>query len=77
MLAPISIDKKGHLTLPKQALDVLGVAADTEIVIEVTETEVLLKPKRPSLTERLGAMELPVADWDNMEKEIELGRLAL
>jgi hypothetical protein len=30
---------------------------------------------RPLATQRIAAMNLPVADWDVMEKEIEAGRL--
>jgi hypothetical protein len=46
------------------------------VIVELTETGILIKAKvRPTpITDRIAAMNLPVADWDEMEKEIEAGR---
>lgn len=73
----ITIDQAGRITLPKQILDALGVHPEAEVVIELIETGVVIKPKYPisPITERIAAMNLPVADWDQMEQEIEAGRL--
>jgi len=73
----ITIDRAGRITLPKQILDALGVYPEAEVVIELMETGVVIKPKHPitPITERIAAMNLPVADWDQMEQEIEAGRL--
>ena len=73
----ITIDPVGRITLPEQILDALGLRPETELVIELKETVAVLKPKRslPPITARIAAMNLPVADWEVMEKEIDAGRL--
>ena len=73
----ITIDRAGRITLPKQILDALGVQPEAEVVIELMETGVVIKPKHhiTPITGRIAAMNLPVADWDQMEQEIEAGRL--
>lgn len=73
----ITIDRAGRITLPRQILDALGVHPETEVVIELMETGLVIKPKHPitPITERIAAMDLPVAAWDQMEQEIEAGRL--
>lgn len=73
----ITIDRAGHIALPKQILDALGLRPEAEVVIELTETAIMIKPKHPTvpITERIAAMGLPVAGWDQMEQEIEAGRL--
>ena len=81
MFAQIAtIDEFGRVTLPEQALAVLGISDphDAEVIIELTEEGVVIRPKNPltPITDRLAAMNLPVADWDQMEQEIEAGHLA-
>ncbi len=73
----VTIDRAGRITLPKQILDALGVRPEAEVVIELMETGLVIKPKHPitPITERIAAMNLPVAAWDQMEQEIEAGRL--
>jgi bifunctional DNA-binding transcriptional regulator/antitoxin component of YhaV-PrlF toxin-antitoxin module len=75
-----TIDRTGRIILPETVLTALGISPsqETEVVIELTETGILIKPKPPrtSITERIAAMELPVADSDEMEQEIEAGRLS-
>ena len=72
-----TIDQAGRIILPKQILDALRLHPKEEVVIELTETGIVIKPKRPitPITEPIAAMGLPVADWDQMEREIEGGRL--
>lgn len=69
----ITIDRLGRITLPKQILDALGVQPETEVVIELADKEVVIKPKQSftPITERIATMNLPVADWEQMEREIE------
>ena len=73
----ITIDQAGRITLPRQILDALGVLPQTELVIELKDISAVIKPKHPAapITERIAAMNLPIADWEVMEKEIEAGRL--
>ena len=75
----ITIDPAGRITLPQSVLEALGISAshETEVIIELTEVGVILKPKHPPtpLTEGIAAMNLPVAGWEQMEQEIEAERL--
>jgi hypothetical protein len=75
----VTIDQSGHITLPKQALVALGVptSGKTEVIIELTETGVVIRPKHmvTPITDGIAEMDLPVADWDQMEQEIEAGRI--
>jgi bifunctional DNA-binding transcriptional regulator/antitoxin component of YhaV-PrlF toxin-antitoxin module len=76
----VTIDQAGRIALPKRILNALGVQVshEAEVVIELTKTGVVIKPQHPAtpITTRIAAMDLPVADWDQMEQEIEAGRLA-
>jgi bifunctional DNA-binding transcriptional regulator/antitoxin component of YhaV-PrlF toxin-antitoxin module len=79
MLASIAtIDKAGRITLPQIIIEALGVQPDQEVVLEVTEVGVVIKPKvdSPPITARIGVMNLPVAGWEEMKKETEAGRLS-
>ncbi len=80
MVHTLTIDQKGRIKLPWQIMESLGVKTDTELIIEITEAGLLLKPKlsraATPLTDQISAMNLPVADWELMEQEINAGRLA-
>jgi len=74
----VTIDSRGRIVLPEQILNAIGVQSkqETEVVVELTEAGILIKPKlQPTpITERIAAMNLPIADWAEMENEIEAGR---
>ena len=77
MLSQMStIDKNGRVALPKPMLDALGIASDSEVVIELTDAGIVIKSPNltQSITQRIADMNLPVADWDEMEQEIDAGR---
>jgi len=77
MLSQMStIDKNGRVAIPKPMLDALGITSDSEIVIELTDAGIIIKSTNltPSITQRIADMNLPVADWDEMEQEIDAGR---
>lgn len=78
MMQTLTIDQKGRIKLPWQMMESLGMKADTELIVEMTEFGLLLKPKSSStpLTDQLSAMDLPVADWEQMEQETNAGRIA-
>ena len=78
MMHTLTIDQKGRIKLPWQIMESLGVKADTELIVETTEFGLLLKPNlsRTPITNQLAAMNLPVADWEQMEREINAGRIA-
>jgi AbrB family looped-hinge helix DNA binding protein len=71
-----TIDKNGRVALPKPMLDALGITSDSEVVIELTDAGIVIKSSNltPSITQRIADMNLPVADWDEMEQEIDAGR---
>lgn len=75
----VIIDQSGHIILPKQALAALGVPSSgkAEVIIELTETGVVIRPKHmvTPITDDIATMDLPVTDWDQMEQEIEVGRI--
>ena len=73
----ITIDQAGRITLPRQILDAWGVPPQTELIIEFKDISAVIKPKHQStpITERIAAMNLPVDNWEIMEREIEAGRL--
>ncbi len=72
----ITVERDGHITLPQQILDALGLHPDAEVVVELTETGIVIKPKHTftPITKHIASMNLPVAAWDQMEREIEAGR---
>jgi hypothetical protein len=80
MTHTVLIDPAGRMTLPPQALTALGAQSTrgVEVVIELTTAGVMLKPRQSlnPITERIATMNLPVADWPELEMEIEAGRLA-
>ena len=74
----VTIDHAGRITLPKSALDALGVCPDEEVTLLLTDGGLVIKPKRATapITEHIAAMNLPVADWETVEQEIEAGWLS-
>ncbi len=73
----IRTDRTGRVTLPATVLTALGIGPDTEVTIEITAAGILIRPVStlPPITRRIAAMDLPVANWEDMEREIERGRL--
>ncbi len=70
------IDRKGRVAIPPSILDALGLLPEAEVVISLTNAGVLIKPKNSvPITDRIAAMNLPVAEWEQMETEFELGRM--
>lgn len=71
------IDKKRRIILPKKMCDVIGFLPETDVIIELTNDGLFIKPKLSAtpITKRIASMELPVTDWTQMEKEIETGHL--
>ncbi len=73
----ITMDSSRRITLPERILDALGITIKDEILLEMTNAGVLIKPKRATpLTDRLASMNLPVSDWEQMKKEIQAGSVS-
>ncbi|MBI5653822.1 MAG: AbrB/MazE/SpoVT family DNA-binding domain-containing protein [Chloroflexi bacterium] len=72
----ITIDRLGQVALPKRLLDALGLHPESEVVVELIESGIVIKPKPAitPITDRIAALDLPVAGWEQMEREIEAGR---
>lgn len=73
----VTIDQSGRIMLPEPILNALGVQPESELIIELTEHGVSIRtqPSATPITDRLATMNLPVGEWEQMEKEIEAGRL--
>ena len=72
-----TIDRAGRVVLPKSVLDALGTRPGEKVTVRLIDGGVVIEPRRAavSITKRIAAMNLPVADWETMEQEIEAGRL--
>jgi len=66
------IDKRGRLKLPKKILEILGIQPESDVIIELTESGILIRPQHEKLpiTKRIEKMRLPTGEWRQVEKEI-------
>ena len=71
------VDRSGRISLPKPVRELLHLRAGGHVIIELRGKEVTLRAQESaaSITDRIAALELPVGDWEQMEREIEVGRL--
>ena len=71
------IDRSGRISLPKPVRDFLRLKPGAQVIIEVRGEEVMLRAGEDStsITKRIAALALPVGDWEQMERQIEAGRL--
>jgi hypothetical protein len=69
----IQIDKQGRIELPRVMLDALGLFPETDVIIELTDKGIFIRPKLVAtpITQKIADMDLPVSDWNLMEEEIE------
>lgn len=78
MIQTAKIDRSGRISLPKPVRDFLRLKPGSQVIIEVRGKEVTLRAGEgatTSITNRIAALALPVGDWEQMEREIEAGRL--
>jgi len=75
----VKVDRSARVVLFKSIRDRLKIGPGSEVVIEVKDKEVTLRrqeqERTTAITERIAALRLPVGDWEQMEREIEAGRL--
>jgi AbrB family looped-hinge helix DNA binding protein len=71
------LDRSGRISLPKPVRDFLRLKPGSQVIIEMRGKEVMLRAEEgvTSITNRIAALALPVSDWEQMEREIEAGRL--
>jgi bifunctional DNA-binding transcriptional regulator/antitoxin component of YhaV-PrlF toxin-antitoxin module len=67
------IDSQGRITLPKPAFDLLGFLPNMSVMVELTKSCIVIKPKPdlphlPPITAEIAKMDLPVADWEQESK---------
>jgi AbrB family looped-hinge helix DNA binding protein len=71
----VSVDKAGRMVLPKKAREQLGIEGDGVLLMEVKDSEVVLRrstvEKSPS--KAISKMRLPTGSWNKIEREIEEG----
>ena len=78
MLTQVSkIDKQGRIELPEKIRKESGLLPETDVLIELKDGGVFIKPKLTTtpITQKIAEMDLPVSDWNVMEKEIAEGHL--
>ena len=73
----VTVDKRGRIALPADVRQALGVGPDDKLTMRLVDKKLVLeaKPELGPITRRIAAMGLPVADWEDMEQQIEQGRL--
>ena len=71
------LDRSGRISLPNPVRDFLRLKPGSQVIIEMRGEEVMLRAEEgvTSITNRIAALALPVGDWEQMEREIEAGRL--
>ncbi len=69
----IQLDDQGRIELPQKMREALGLLPETDIIIELTDSGIFIKPKLSltPITQKIADMELPVSDWTRIEREIE------
>ena len=72
----VVIDQSGQLVLPEEIIRALGVNEPRDAEVTVTDTTIVITLEHAAtpITEGISAMQLPVAEWEQMERETELGR---
>jgi AbrB family looped-hinge helix DNA binding protein len=71
----VTVDKSGRMVLPKKVRERLGVEGEGILLMEVKESEVVLKRTQieRSPSKAISKMNLPTGHWSKVEQEIEEG----
>lgn len=71
------IDRQGRISIPHDMLNKLGLLPEKDVIIEFFKSGIVIKPKsiETPITKKIAAMNLPVSDWEQIEDEIEKGRV--
>lgn len=72
----VKIDKYGRIKLPEQIRQHFGLTPNSAVTIELTASGIIIRPQKitGSVTRRISKMNLPVAEWEEMEDETGEGR---
>ena len=71
----VEMDKSGRVVIPKEIRRTLRIGEEQTLLVEVREGEIILKPLslKSDPVKAIAEMNLPVATWEELEKQIEEG----
>jgi len=77
MVKTVEMDKSGRVVIPSEIRRALKMSGEQTLLIEVRKEEIVLKPLRlkSDPVEAIAEMNLPIATWEEIEKQIEEGVL--
>ena len=77
MVKTVEMDKSGRVVIPKEIRQALKISGEQTLLIEIRKEEIVLKPLhlKSDPVEAIAEMNLPIATWEEMEKQIEEGVL--
>jgi len=77
MVRTVEMDKSGRVVIPKEIRRALKMSGEQTLLVEVRKEEIVLKPLylKSDPVKAIAEMNLPVATWEEMEKQIEEGAL--
>ena len=73
----VKIDKNRNIQLTDEICQKSGIQPESDVIIEATQKGIFIRSKLEStpITDELIKMQLPVADWEQLECDIEKGHL--
>ncbi|KPV64045.1 MAG: SpoVT / AbrB like domain protein [Candidatus Bathyarchaeota archaeon BA1] len=77
MVKTIEMDKSGRVVIPREIRQALKISGEQTLLIELQKEEIVLKPLRlkSDPIKAIAEMNLPIAKWEEIEKQIEEGLL--
>ena len=71
----IEMDKSGRVVIPREIRRSLQMTGEQTLLIELRKEEIVLKPLRlkSEPVKAIAEMNLPLAKWEEVEKQIEEG----
>jgi len=73
----VEMDKSGRVVIPREIRQALQMSGEQTLLIELRKEEIVLKPLRlkSDPVKAIAEMNLPIAKWEAIEKQIEEGVL--
>jgi len=77
MVKTVEMDKSGRVVIPREIRQSLQMSGEQTLLIELRKEEIVLKPLRlkSDPVKAIAEMNLPIAKWEEIEKQIEEGVL--
>jgi len=71
----IEMDKSGRVVIPKELRQALRIRDAQPLLVELRKGEIVLKPLnlKGDPLKAIAEMNLPIAEWEQVEKQIEEG----